>query len=184
ILELNVARVRGTLVGNSPEARCAHFASQLRSGRARDQIVEEYPVLARSIVTATDYWVESSRELLRYLAQDAGALKDAFAAGGELGSLISISGNAGDVHRRGRSFAIAEFSSGIRVVFKPRPLDVDRHFAELVAWINALGQSPRLRAVRVLTRGDHGWAEFVSDAPCDSRDEVERFYQRFGAWLA
>ena len=184
ILELNVARVRGTLVGDSPEARCAHFASQLRSGRARDQIVEEYPVLARSIVTATDYWVESSRELLRYLAQDAGALKDAFAAGGELGSLIAISGNAGDVHRRGRSVAIAEFSSGIRVVFKPRPLDVDRHFADLVAWINALGRAPRLRAVQVLTRGDHGWAEFVSDVPCDSRDEIARFYERFGAWLA
>jgi type 2 lantibiotic biosynthesis protein LanM len=184
ILELNVARVRGTLVGDSAEARCAHFASQLRSGAVRDQIIEEYPVLARSIVTATDYWVESAGELLRYLAEDVDALQDAFAAGAELGYLIAISGNAGDVHRRGRSVAIAEFSSGIRVVFKPRALDVDRHFAELVAWINALGQAPTLSAVNVLTRGDHGWAEFVLDAPCNSRDEVERFYQRFGAWLA
>ena len=184
ILELNVARVRGTLVGDSPEARCAHFASQLRSGSVRDQIIEEYPVLARSIVTATDYWVESAREFLRYLAEDVDALEDTFAPSGELGSLIAISGNAGDLHRHGRSVTIAEFSSGIRVVFKPRTLDVDRHFGELVAWINALGQTPRLRAVNVLTRGDHGWAEFVSDTPCDSRDEVERFYQRFGAWLA
>ena len=141
-------------------------------------------MLARSIVTATDYWVESAREFLRYLAEDVDALQDAFAVGGELGSLIAISGNAGDVHRHGRSVAIAEFSSGIRVVFKPRALDVDRHFAELVAWINALGQAPKLRAVRVITRGEHGWAEFVADAPCNSRDEVERFYQRFGAWLA
>jgi len=184
ILELNVARVRGTLVGDSPQARCAHFASQLRSGRVRDQIIEEYPVLARAIVTATDYWVDSSREFLRYLAEDFDVLRDAFAAGGELGSLIAVSGSAGDVHRHGRSVVIAEFSSGIRVVFKPRPLDVDRHFSELVAWINAHGQTPGLRAVRVLTRGDHGWAEFVSDTPCNSRDEVERFYQRFGAWLA
>jgi hypothetical protein len=184
ILELNVARVRGTLVGDTPEARCAHFASQLRSGPVRDQIIEEYPVLARSIVTATDYWVESAREFLRYLAEDVDALEDAFVTRGPLGHLTAIAGNAGDVHRRGRSVAIAEFSSGIRVVFKPRPLDVDRHFAELVAWINALGQAPALRAVPVLTRGDHGWAEFVSEAPCNSRHEVERFYQRFGAWLA
>jgi len=184
ILELNVARVRGTLVGDSPEARCAHFESQLRSGHVRDQIIEEYPVLARSIVTATDYWVESAREFLRYLAEDVNALQDVFAVGGELGTLIAVAGNAGDVHRRGRSVAIVEFSSGIRVVFKPRPLEVDRHFGELVAWINALGQAPGLRAVQVLTRGDHGWAEFVSDAPCNSRAEVERFYRRFGAWLA
>ena len=41
----------GMTVGDSPEARCAHFESQLRSGNVRDQIIEEYPVLARSIVT-------------------------------------------------------------------------------------------------------------------------------------
>ncbi len=184
ILELNVARVRGTLAGDTPEARCAHFATQLRSGPVRDQLIEEYPVLARSLVMATDYWVESSREFLRYLAEDAGALRDAFADGSELGTLAGISGNAGDVHRGGRAVAIAEFSSGIRVVFKPRPLDVDWHFGDLIAWINALGQAPPLRAVRVLTRADHGWAEFVANAPCRSREEIDRFYERFGAWLA
>jgi len=184
ILELNVARVRGILVGETPEARCTHFASLVRSGPLRDQIIEEYPVLARSLVTATDYWVESSAEFLHYLAEDVDALRDTFAAEGELGLLVGISGNAGDVHRRGRAVAIAEFSSGIRVVFKPRSLDVDRHFGELVAWINDRGHTPPLRAVRVLTRGDHGWAEFVANAPCASRGEIERFYERFGAYVA
>ena len=184
ILELNVARVRGTLLGDTPEVRCAHFASQLRAGSARDQIIEEYPVLARSLVTATDYWVESSAEILRYLAEDVNALREAFAGGGELGMLVGISGNAGDVHRRGRAVAITEFSSGIRVVFKPRSLDVDQHFGALVAWINDLGQTPPLRAVRVLTRDDHGWAEFVANASCAAPEEIERFYERFGAYLA
>ena len=183
ILELNVARVRKALLGDTPEARCAHFASQLRAGPVRDQIIEEYPVLARSLVTATDYWVESSAEFLRYLAEDVDALCEAF-AGGELGMLVGISGNAGDVHRRGRAVAIAEFSSGIRVVFKPRSLAVDRHFGELVAWVNDLGQLPPLRAVRVLTREDHGWAEYVASASCASPGEIERFYERFGAYLA
>ena len=184
ILELNVARLRGMLVGDTPEARCAHFASLVRSGPVRDQIIVEYPVLARSLVTAADYWIESSAEFLRYLADDVDALCDTFAGGGELGMLIGISGNAGDVHRRGRAVAIAEFSSGIRVVFKPRSLSVDRHFHELVGWINDLGQAPPLRTVRVLTKEDHGWAEFVADAPCASREEIERFYKRFGAYLA
>jgi type 2 lantibiotic biosynthesis protein LanM len=184
ILELNVARVRGTLVGDTPEARCAHFASLVRSGPQRDQIIDEYPVLARSLVTASDYWVESSAEFLRYLAEDVDALRDTFAGGGELGMLVGISGNAGDVHRRGRAVAIAEFSSGTRVVFKPRSLSVDRHFGELVTWINNLGQAPPLRAVRVLTRENHGWAEFVANAACSSREEIVRFYERFGAYLA
>ena len=184
ILELNVARVRGTLVGDTPQDRCAHFASLVRSGPVRDQIIEEYPVLARSLVTAADYWVESSAEFLRYLTEDADALRDAFALGGELGMLVGIAGNAGDVHRRGRAVAVAEFSSGIRVVYKPRSLSVDGHFGELVTWLNDLGQTPPLRAVRVLTREDHGWAEFIANASCASHGEIERFYQRCGAYLA
>jgi lantibiotic modifying enzyme len=141
-------------------------------------------VLARSLVTATDYWVESSAELSALSGRGRRALRDAFAGSGELGMLVGISGNAGDVHRRGRAVAIAEFSSGIRVVFKPRSLDVDHHFGELIAWINDLGRLRRARTVRVLTREDHGWAEFVANVPCASRGEIERFYERFGAYLA
>jgi lantibiotic modifying enzyme len=182
ILELNVARVRGTLVGDSPEARCEHFASQLRSGNVRDQIIEEYPVLARSIVTATDYWVESAREFLRYLAEDVNALQDAFAVGGELGSLIAISGNAGDVHRHGRSVAIAEFSSGIRVVFRPRPLT---SITISASWSRGSTRSARLRSVPcTCSRVEITVGGVRPDMPCNSRDEVERFYERFGAWLA
>ena len=88
------------------------------------------------------------------------------------------------MHRHGRSVIIAGFSSGTQVVYKPRSLDVDCHFNELIAWINARGHTPPLRAVRALSMDDHGWAEFAPNAPCVARDEVGRFYDRFGAYLA
>jgi type 2 lantibiotic biosynthesis protein LanM len=184
ILELNVARVCGTLGGSTPEARCADFARQLRAGPVRDQIIAEYPVLVRSMAGATDDWLAAAAEFLRHLATDGPALRDAFAGGAGLGELVTLGLGAGDVHRHGRSVTIAEFSAGLRLVYKPRALAVDRHFHELIEWINARGQTPPLRAVRTISVGDHGWAEFVPHDPCESPDAVGRFYDRFGACIA
>jgi type 2 lantibiotic biosynthesis protein LanM len=184
ILELNVARVQGTLGGATPEERCNHFANQLRAGPVRDAVITEYPVLARSLVTATEYWRKAAEEFLLHLATDVNLLRDAFVANGDLGELIGVTGNAGDSHRHGRSVIIAEFSSGTRVVYKPRALAVDRHFNDLIDWINARGQSPALRAVRTVAVDEHGWTEFVANEPCGSSDAVARFYDRFGAYLA
>jgi type 2 lantibiotic biosynthesis protein LanM len=184
ILELNVARVEGTLSGETPEARCADFARQLRAGPTRDRVIMEYPVLARSLVRAAEYWEQAAAEFLEDLAADEPLLRDAFFDGERLGTLAAVVSGAGDGHRHGRSVIIAQLSSGRRIVYKPRPLDVDLHFAELTDWLNARGMSPPLRAVRTISVDGHGWSEFVANTPCASLDELGRFYERFGAYLA
>lgn len=184
ILELNVARVQGTLGGDTPEARCADFARQLRTTELRQRILEEYPVLARSLVAACEHWASCAAEFLRHLATDSPRLRDAFTPSAPLGTLSELSASAGDVHRHGHAVIIAGFSSGTRLVYKPRPLSVDVHFEQLIEWVNDRGQTPPLRAVRAISSGDHGWAEFAASAPCTSPEEVGRFYERFGACLA
>ena len=184
ILELNVARVQGTLVGETPEARYADFARRLRTTDLRDRIFEEYPVLARALVTASDFWEASSVEFLERLAADAADLRAEFAPGQSLGLLTDVVVGAGDVHRHGRSVMIAAFSSGTRVVYKPRSLAAEVQFERLVAWLNDRGQSPPLHAVQSIDRGTHGWAAFAAQADCASPDAVGRFYERFGSYVA
>lgn len=184
ILELNVARVRGELAGATPELRFADFVRQLRETGLRQRILEEYPVLARLLVDAADNWVHAAAEFLGHLACDAPRLRHALTGGAELGTLTHVSAGAGDLHRQGRSVIIATFSSGARLVYKPRPLAADACFAALLEWVNARGQVPPLRGIRTLSIETHGWAEFVSAAPCTSAEEVARFYERFGAYLA
>jgi len=184
ILELNVARVEGTLSGATPEERCADFARQLRAGPTRDRVIAEYPVLARSLVSAAEYWEQAAAEFMEHLAADERLLRDTFFDGRELGALDALLSGAGDGHRHGRSVIVAHLSSGARVVYKPRPLDVDLHFAALIEWLNARGMSPLLRAVQTISIGGHGWSEFIANTPCASSEEVGRFYERFGAYLA
>ncbi|MBX6343040.1 MAG: type 2 lantipeptide synthetase LanM, partial [Thermomicrobiaceae bacterium] len=73
---------------------------------------------------------------------------------------------------------------GFRAVYKPRPLALDRHFQQLLAWLDERGADPPLRPLALLDRGAYGWVEFVSPAPCATADEVRCFYERQGAYLA
>src|SRR5207248_8836852 len=58
------------------------------------------------------------------------------------------------------------------------------HFQELLGWLNERGQQPELRRLRLLDCGTYGWSEYVEAQECASEAEVERFYERQGAYLA
>jgi len=184
VLELNVARLEGQLDGTTAEERFQSFLERLRQRDVALAILEEYPVLARQLVVHINHWIDFSLEFLRHLAKDWESLRTTFAQGDDPGVLVEVSGDAGDSHRSGRSVQIAWFSSGWQVVYKPRTLSTDVHFQELLAWLNERGDHPPFRTLKVLDRGDHGWMEFVAAHPCNSEEEVRRFYERQGAYLA
>lgn len=100
------------------------------------------------------------------------------------GALIGVEAGAGDSHRGGRSVMLLRFADGARLVYKPRPLAAHRHFNTLAEWFGSLPGAPELRVLRVLDRGDYGWAEFVEERPCATAAETRQFYRRQGALLA
>jgi type 2 lantibiotic biosynthesis protein LanM len=187
VLELNVARVQERLRGETPEDRFKDFIRQLHQPQNVLDILQEYPVLARQLVRAVDFWVRNSLEFLTRLCADWPALRTLFPpteGNTSPGRLVKLNGGAGDTHREGRSVMIAEFESGARLVYKPHSLAVDQHFGELLAWLNERGEHPPFRILKVLERGEYGWVEFVTAHGCEAPEQLNRFYQRLGAFLA
>ncbi|MBX5451288.1 type 2 lanthipeptide synthetase LanM family protein [Thermogemmatispora sp.] len=184
VLELHVARVQGRLRGNTSEERFQYFLEQLSEREATLDFLQEYVVLARLATETLERWVCRSLELLERLSQDWPLIRSTFLPSGEAGSLCEIHQGAGDLHRNGQSVILLRWDSGFRLVYKPRPLAVDRHFQELLSWMNERGFTPPLRTLTVLDRGRYGWVEFVQARQCSSREEIERFYLRQGAYLA
>jgi type 2 lantibiotic biosynthesis protein LanM len=183
-LELNVARIEGRLSGDTPEARFKSFLEQLRPPRAALTFLQEYPVLARQLAICVDQWVTYMLEFLGRLCADWQAILDTFSPEEDPGALVQVDGGMGDAHRGGRSVLVASFSSGFRLVYKPRPMTVDVHFQELLAWLNDQGAPQPFRTLKVLDRGSYGWVEFIAVQSCASPDGVRRFYERQGAYLA
>ncbi|MFO0589091.1 MAG: type 2 lanthipeptide synthetase LanM family protein [Polyangiaceae bacterium] len=183
-LELNVARLRGDLPEATPEERFASFFRRLATPEVTGALFEEYPVLARALVEVTARWVETSAELFERLCADFDALKETLWNGQDPGALVKIDGGLGDTHRGGRSVQLLTFSSGESVVYKPRSLAPDTAFQRLVGWLNEHGQTPALRLLRLLDRGEYGWVERLHAGPCETEEELRRFYERQGANLA
>jgi type 2 lantibiotic biosynthesis protein LanM len=184
VLELNVARLQGVLKGENPEQRFDSFCERLGQMDVQLSIAREYPVLFRSLYVITMDWVDYSLELLDRLSNDWDRIRASLAAGAEPGSLTSVAMGAAETHRRGRTVAILGFSTGFKLVYKPHSLSVDVHFGEFLAWVNQAGFETPFRILKIIDRGCYGWSEFVAHQPCSNRDEVERFYQRLGGYLA
>lgn len=182
VLELHIMRLRGLLEGETSEARFANFVRQLNDDHAIWPLLARYPVLGRQLVGTIDRWADYLCEFLTHLCADWGALRQSFAA--DLGPLVDVESGKGDTHRRGRSVLLLCFGCGTKLLYKPKPLAADVHFQELLGWLNGRGAVPPLRPMKLLDRGPYGWSEFVAASPCESQEEVRRFYQRQGGYLA
>ncbi|MGB7439551.1 MAG: type 2 lanthipeptide synthetase LanM family protein [Coleofasciculaceae cyanobacterium] len=184
VLELHVARLQGLLEGETAQERFQSFVQRLRQTDVALSILQEYPVLARQLTICINQWVDCSREFLHRLCTDWTAIRAKFSPDCDPGKLIEVKANLGDSHRGGHSVTIAKFSSGFQVVYKPRPLSVDVHFQELLSWLNHRGNHPSFRTLKIIERGTYGWVEFITVHSCTCVEEIQRFYQRQGGYLA
>jgi type 2 lantibiotic biosynthesis protein LanM len=184
VLELNVARLEGVLDGAAPEDRFQSFVERLRRPEMGLRILREYPVLARQLVMRIDQWVRFVLEFLGRLCADWDVIRHTFSADKDPGVLEHMQTEAGDRHRMGQSVVISEFSSGLRLVYKPRSMAADIHFQALVKWFNQRGILPALQVSQIVDRGTHGWVQFIAAESCDSEAALSRFYERQGACLA
>jgi type 2 lantibiotic biosynthesis protein LanM len=184
VLELHVARITGLLEGTDGGDRFERFVQLLEERDAATILLFEYPVLARQLALCVDQWVTYSLELLTHLCNDFKVVCDSFAQGQHPGLLTGVQSGAGDRHRNGRSVTLLSFSEGLRLVYKPRSLAVDRHFNQLLGWFNDRGWEPQFQSMSICDRGSYGWTAFVGSRECETRDELCRFYTRQGGYLA
>ncbi|MFL5703959.1 MAG: type 2 lanthipeptide synthetase LanM family protein [Ktedonobacteraceae bacterium] len=184
VLELNVARLQGRLQGETSQERFYSYVQLLGQPGALWDLLEEYCVLARQLIVTVDLWTAFSLEFLQQLCADWENIRAMFTPEQDPGKLVEVAGGAGDTHRGGRSVMLLKFSSGFRLVYKPKSLKIDVHFQELLGWLNQRGHHPGFRTIKCMDRGTYGWTEFVAAAECQSEEQIERFYERQGGYLA
>jgi type 2 lantibiotic biosynthesis protein LanM len=184
VLELHIAKAEDRLAGDTPEARFASFAQSLAEREHAVSMLAMYPVLARRISELIDDGIAAAREFVERLVSDWAEIRGTLFGGHDPGALVDIDCRAGDPHKRGRSVVITKFASGARLVYKPRSLDVDMHFQELIAFLNERMDAPPFRTMALVARPDYGWMEFIDAKACVSSDEAHRYYWRVGGLLA
>ncbi len=180
--ELGEARQTSALRGESPEARFQFFCDLIATSRYRKYLTRKYPVLMRALINTVAQWESFVTELLSDFCKDAADIRAHFFAN-KAQTLSSIRLAAGDDHCDGRSVSILIFTSGDQIVYRPQSTKTYEAFGAFVTWINNRGLQNKLKLPRILSRGDHGWIEYVEHAACANEGEVQDFYYRQGAYL-
>ena len=139
-----------------------------------------YPMLGRLLATCCQQWIASTTDLVRRLDRDAEAIGHAFGVRDRILRIAGVTPDLSDPHRGGRTVCVLLFESATRLVYKPRPLALDRCFADLLTDIARVCGTSATKRLNVLDRGDYGWVEFVDAVPCTDLGAVARFYRRAG----
>lgn len=181
VWELNAARERGELRGATPYDRFDDFVERVCGPARIAHLLAKYPMLSRLVMETVTGWLEATFEFVERLARDLDEIK-ALLATSTTPTLVSTK-PAGDIHE-GRCVLVCTFEDGAQIVYKPRWMDLDLAFCDLVEWYNGLGVGRALRAPRVLHREGYGWCEFVANNPCRSREELHDFYRAQGELMA
>lgn len=72
--------------------------------------------------------------------------------------------------------------TGEQLLYKPHSLRNEEVFSELLQWLSKrIGITQKQYSV--LSRETYGWSKIVEYKECKSKEEVKRFYQRFGVQL-
>jgi type 2 lantibiotic biosynthesis protein LanM len=183
VLELNAARLRGTLEGDGPAARFDMFLHALRTGRWLT-LMREYPVLARKLVERSDRWVAATVDCLARFADDAAELAAHNLIDGIDDHPVSLSPPLGDAHRGRLGVRAVRTASGRRVVYKPRTLSTDCWFQRTLQWLNERGIAVPFPLLEVISKDTYGWQEYVERRYCQTDAELQRFYRRQGGYVA
>jgi len=165
-----------------PRATHRRWVGQMLAGGLR-AFFGRYPVLARLMATQADNWIGSVSEFLIRLKSDVPTLAEVFANGRPVGEVVAVWPGLSDPHRGGRSVIAVAFSSGLRVVYKPKDLGVHEAWQDLLSWLNAQDMPERLKTLKVVNRGTYGWVEHVEHRACESREQAQRYYRRAGMLL-
>lgn len=180
VLELNAARVTGRLVAADPAGRWAEFLDRAAEPNFWHDLTRHYPHLVTRLRAVVANRVDAVRTMVTRFAADRSRL--AALLGADAGELRKVEFGAGDSHRGGHTVTLLHCTGGT-VVYKPRPMEVDRRLAEFLAVLTA-GDADGIRVPRAIVADGYGWAEHVAHRYCETDAELDVFYRGLGHWLA
>ena len=145
--------------------------------------LKQYPVLARFLATVTMLWVDATDLLLRRLAADLPDIEQLLDARGMLRHVAGLQPSLSDPHFGRRTVSLITFASGHKVIYKPRNMDLEVAYNQLLDWLNEHDLALPLKIGKVLERSGYGWVHFTAHRPCRTKEEMRRYYERAGIML-
>lgn len=186
VMDMNISREKGLLLGESTEQQYEYYN---RSCLQRDSYIkslfDNYPVLLRTIGNEIRKYKKLINEILSRFKKDYIQLINVFDFKANHLKIRTIEMGMGDAHSDGRKVTQLILNQG-KLIYKPRSLATDELYKEIINFLNNNQSQSRfhLKAPKVLSRINYGWAEYITFKECEDIKDIKTFYERTGAQIA
>lgn len=148
------------------------------------QLFVNKPVLLRLIATVVRQWLDATTEFVNRLDKDFSTICRELGNANGMKPVVRIDSGLSDLHHGGRSVKAVTLTDGTQFIYKPRCVEVERRWCELVAYLNSSGSPIDLRSPNVISMEDYGWVEYVDDVQMTGDQSAASYYRRAGGLLS
>lgn len=147
-------------------------------------ILESFPILARQLGQIIHNWCSSTVTFLSRFESDRDLIARCFFNGAAVSTITAIQSSLSDPHNFGQSVQLLNFEDGTQIFYKPKSVDLDQAFQQLIIELEQSGFHSTLKPYQIIKRLGYGWCGHVETRECQSDDEVRQYFHASGVLLA
>ena len=183
IYEMQLCEECGELQGENEEEKYCYFVDYFLSDSLYlKKIYKEYPIMYQDMLSFLVLSAQNICEVIERFESDREEINFHFFQNNPCYKIKRIDHSTSDLHNQGKTVLILELDNEEKLVYKPRSLAIDQVYREFLQWIcKSLNITYWWNFI--WDRGEYGWCSWVSELPCISYDELERYYERNGILL-
>lgn len=170
------------LTGDTVLDKWKAYCSLLNEDAVKDYFTHEFPLLTERVTLETAHWILHQSRLCERYILDVHEIGNSLFGGASPGCMLEVQSNLGDKHL-GESVSVVTLENKQKVMYIPRNRSAHQHLQPICDWINT-SLNAGLRLPAIVSRPTHAWVEFIPHTECRNEDQVHRYFERLGMWLA
>ncbi|UFH52837.1 type 2 lanthipeptide synthetase LanM family protein [Spirosoma sp. KNUC1025] len=144
---------------------------------------KEYSMLAKFTGLAIEQWIESVKEFIERYEKDKKQIEKIFNNKQEIGRIIETSASLSDRHNGGRSVITVVCESGLKLVYKPKNLGIEKAYVGLLKLLHAYDSPIKFKLFKIIAHEDYGWMEFIEEIYPENELQANKYHKNAGGLL-
>ncbi|QHZ48132.1 type 2 lanthipeptide synthetase LanM family protein [Bacillus sp. NSP9.1] len=186
IFEINIAREESKLKGDTTKERFLYFKDCLLKDKSYLRYLYlDYPHLFNLVDKRTFEVINFIITITKNTGENYKQLDAEFNNSRTLGKIEEIDLGQGDSHRGAKSVSLITFSSGYKLVYKPKEMMLEKKYNNFIKWLNSMKIKDylELKTAKVYSTSACGWMEYIHYEELDDLKDASNYYYKIGQFL-
>ena len=171
----------GRLTGSNSKEEYNFFNKEITSKNIFVQrTFEEFPILSEIISKKIKYAVEYYTQIIAYFVSDKNQIEKLL--GHKVSKITKIKVMTSDVHNHGKQVMRIQLDLKDEILYKPHSMENEKIFNELLKWFKEK-TGLDYRRYAFISCEDHSWSTILEYSACETEEQLENYYRRFGLQL-